>query len=89
MATVGAPARRSGHSRRAPGRPSLEQLFADASDNLIGVWRFRERGQPRRWCATFVVDGYYYDTTGKRTVHAALGAVLREINRVKQRGRET
>ena len=58
---------------------TLDDLFAATNDHLIGVWRFRERGRPALWCATFVLDGYYYDVSGKRTIKGALTAVLREI----------
>ena len=66
---------------------TLDDLFAATNDHLIGVWRFRERGRPALWCATFMLDGYYYDVSGKRTINGALTAVLREIARARRPAR--
>ena len=63
-----------------PSKPmTLEQLFKETDSYLIGVWRFRERGRPPLWCATFVMDGYYYDVSGQRALRGVLTAVRREI----------
>lgn len=60
----------------------LAQRFARVEDHLIGLWRFRERGRPPLWCATFEWGGYYYDITGKKTVAKALDAVHAELQRL-------
>lgn len=62
----------------------LKRNFERVEKHLIGLWRFRERGRRRLWCATYEVDGYYYDISGKPNVDEALEAVHREL--VKHRG---
>jgi hypothetical protein len=62
----------------------LAKRLKRVEKNLIGLWRFRERGKPRLWCATFEVGGYYYDTTGKRTLDQALDAVFKEVTKLKR-----
>ena len=75
--------RRTGKTK-APLPMTLDDLFSATNDHLVGVWRFRERGRPSLWCATFVIDGFYYDVSGKRTIAGVLRAVCREIARVKR-----
>ena len=56
----------------------------DIPDEVIGLWRFREVGKPRRWAATFCVRGHYFDTLGHTTLIACLKAVktrLRQLER--------
>lgn len=53
----------------------LKLLLEKAEPWIIGLWRFREAGKPKLWCATYCVNGCYYDVTGKRT----LEKVLREV----------
>ena len=55
--------------------------------HLIGLWRFHELGRPRMWCATYCVDGNYYDVSGKRTPVGALRGVLQGVNRLLARKR--
>jgi hypothetical protein len=62
----------------------LKQRFERVEQNLIGLWRFRERGKRRMWCATFEVGGYYYDITGKATIDKALDAVYSEIQKLER-----
>jgi len=50
-------------------------------DHFIGLWRFRIKGQRRLWCATLHIDGYYYDTWGKRTPEAALQAAYKTLTK--------
>jgi hypothetical protein len=66
----------------------LEKRLKRVEKNLIGLWRFRERGKPRLWCATFEVGGYYYDTAGKRTVDQALDAVFKQLTKLQRPGRK-
>lgn len=53
-------------------------------DEVIGLWRFREVGTPRRWAATFCVDGIYYDTVGHLTLRTCLAAVDRRLRALKR-----
>ncbi len=62
-----------------------EELFEQTDGYLVGLWRFRERGRTPLWCATYTVDGYYFDVSGKRTVAGALRAVLRDVKRSRRR----
>lgn len=53
-------------------------------DEVIGLWRFREVGKPRRWAATFAVDGLYYDTLGHRSIDACVAAVQQQLKRLRK-----
>ena len=64
---------------------TLEERFERVEGNLIGIWRFRQRGQQVKWCATYVYGGYYYDVEGKSTVDEALNAVHRNLTAMKKR----
>jgi hypothetical protein len=68
-------------------RLSLEDRLARVDDALIGLWRFRERGRPARWCATYVKDGFYYDVSGKANPAQAVDAVLRGLRKKHHRGK--
>ncbi len=63
---------------------TLEERFKRVENNLIGVWRFRERGKKRLWCATFFFQGDYYDTYGRQTLAVALNAVHKELCRLRK-----
>lgn len=64
---------------------SLEDRIRRVDKHLIGIWRFRERGKRRLWCATFQFGGYYYDIQGRRTLVSALNAVHRELCILKKK----
>lgn len=53
--------------------------------HLIGLWRFHELGKPRMWCATYCVDGKYYDVSSKRTAVGALRGVYQGVMRLQAR----
>ena len=57
-------------------------------DEVIGLWRFREVGKPRRWAATFCVDGHYYDTLGHRSLTTCLAAVARALRKIRRKDLE-
>ena len=56
-------------------------------DEIIGFWRFREVGQPRRWAATFVYRGSYYDTLGHKTLYACMDTVRSKLSKLRMRYR--
>jgi hypothetical protein len=64
---------------------SLARRFALVEENLIGVWRFHERGRQKLWCATYVFDGKYYDISGKRKLTAVLDAVHKNVLVLKEK----
>ena len=64
-------------------RASLESLFAKVDPDLIGVWKFRERGQPPVWCATVIVDGTYFDVEGSPTIAGVLEKTIQEIENAR------
>ncbi len=64
---------------------TLEDLFALTDGHLIGLWRFRERNKKPIWCATYTIDGFYYDISGKKTPDEALKGVLKQIRSAKKK----
>jgi len=56
-------------------------------DNLIGIWRFRELNKKPVWCATFVIDGYYYDVYGTYSVIETLDMVEQKIAKAKSKNK--
>ncbi|MGL4596151.1 MAG: hypothetical protein ACRCYO_01410 [Bacteroidia bacterium] len=64
---------------------SLEDLFSLTDGHLIGLWRFRERNKKPIWCATYTIDGFYYDISGKKTPDEALKGVLKQIRSAKKK----
>lgn len=63
---------------------SLEDKFARVKDVIIGLWRFRVKGEEPLWCCTYTMNGLYYDTRGATTVGQALDRVHRVIARKKK-----
>ncbi len=59
----------------------MKRQLDKLGDHFIGLWRFRIKGQPRLWCVTLHIDGYYYDTWGKRTPKAALQAAYQTLTK--------
>ena len=37
----------------------MKRQLDKLGDHFIGLWRFRIKGQPRLWCVTLHIDGYY------------------------------
>jgi len=64
---------------------TLEQRFERVEECLVGLWKFRVRGEKPRWCCTYTVDGCYYDTHGKPTKAAALDNVWRNLQQIRRR----
>ena len=60
----------------------MHQLLKELDKYLIGLWRFREAGKPRKWCATYCFDGDYYDVGGASTPEAALEKVSKNLKRM-------
>ena len=67
---------------------TLEKKLKKVEKNIIGLWKFRQRGKKTTWCTTFVFDGYYYDTYGKKTPEAALDAVQKELTKLNKKHRK-
>lgn len=63
---------------------TLSDRFDRVEDVFIGLWRYRVKGEQVRWCATFCLDGLYYDTWPKDTKEQ----VLDEVWRVKRQNRQ-
>jgi len=61
---------------------SIEKKLKRVESNLIGVWKFMERGKKPVWCTTFHHNGYYYDTRGKITFEDALEQVAIELKKL-------
>ena len=59
------------------------QLPKDVEDYIIGIWRFREVGEPRLWCITYCYEGYYYDVSGAKTLNSALNKLRKSIKKLK------
>lgn len=58
---------------------------ADVRRFIIGIWRFREAGRPRQWCATYCYRGHYYDAVGGATEQQAIEAVRRGLKKLRGR----
>ncbi len=58
---------------------TLEQHFERVTPELVGVWRFRVKGQKPKWCCTYTINGMYYDTMGADTIQEALTRVWRVV----------
>lgn len=61
------------------------KLPKDVEPYIIGLWRFREAGRPRLWCATYFYRGHYYDVWGHPTLDGALVKVRRGLARLRRR----
>ena len=72
-----------GARRRAP---SLDTRLERVMPVLIGLWRFRYKGNHPNWCCTWCYRGLYYDTYPKATPGEALDAVYRNW-RKRRRGK--
>lgn len=57
-------------------------LPPDVEPFIIGLWRFREAGRQRLWCATYCHDGKYYDVQGKRTLDGVIRGVRVGLRRL-------
>jgi len=64
---------------------TLEDRFDRVEEHLVGLWRFRVRGQKPKWCCTYVFDGCYYDTTGDETKDKALDNAHRNLTALRRR----
>jgi hypothetical protein len=62
---------------------TLTELLADVEEHLIGLWRFRERGKPKTWAATYCYRGHYYDVQGTPTPEDTLRQVRKNLRRLR------
>lgn len=65
----------------------FRRKLARVDEHLIGLWRFRRPDAPAHWCATFHHNGFYYDVSGKESIHSALDAVHDELERLRDKRR--
>jgi len=72
-------------AKTTPEELTLDDRFARIGDYLVGLWRFRVRGQKPKWCCTYVFDGFYYDTLGDETKEAALDKVHANLKQLIKR----
>ena len=49
---------------------------------IIGLWRFREAGRRRLWCATYCYRGRYYDVQGHVTLDETLAKVRNGFDQI-------
>lgn len=61
---------------------TIEQIL-NKNPELVGLWKFRQRGKKPVWCTTYTVNGCYYDTQGKATPKAALELFIKELKKIK------
>jgi len=61
---------------------TLEYRFNRIEKHLIGIWRFREHGKAKKWCATYCYNGDYFDTGQQRTKEKTLDIVFRTLKRM-------
>lgn len=64
--------------------PPVLVLPQDIEPFVIGLWRFREVGRPRRWCATYCYRGMYYDVAGCLTLDETVIAVRAGLSRLRR-----
>ena len=57
----------------------LTALFAEVEPFLVGVWKFKGRGQEARWRATVLVNGDYFDIRPEDTIGGALQSALNAV----------
>lgn len=62
---------------------NLESKFERVENHLVGIWRFRERKEKKKWAATYFVSGNYYDIYPVATIEKALDLVHSNIMRIK------
>ena len=62
---------------------TFEEKFEKLEGWLVGLWKFRVYGESPTWCTTYVIDGCYYDTFGKKTREEALDAMYRVLRQKK------
>lgn len=61
--------------------------FKKVEKHLIGIWRFKRLNEEKLWCATFEVEGEYYDVEGYADPVEALKRVYKDIQLVKREKR--
>lgn len=64
---------------------NLEKKWDRVQEWIIGIWRFRQKGKPIRWAATYCFDGCYYDIWPVKTQNMALDIVFRTIQKMKKK----
>ena len=63
---------------------SIEEQLKIVEKNIIGLWRFNIKGRKPKWCATYRIEGHYYDVEGCDTMGQALDRVIRQLKKSKK-----
>lgn len=58
----------------------FRNLFLEAESHLVGIWKYREKGEPVKWYATIIINGEYFDIEGFTEVYRTLEKVLEVVN---------
>lgn len=63
---------------------TLETKFNRVSSCLVGLWRFRERREDKKWAATYFYKGKYHDIYPVATVEKALDIVYANLQKMRK-----
>lgn len=66
-------------------KANLEEKFKRVSKQLVGVWRFKERTEDKKWAATYFFKGKYHDIYPVDTIEKALDIVYRNVIKMRNR----
>jgi hypothetical protein len=66
---------------------TLKNKFSKVEKHLIGLWKFREYNKPDKWCATFHINGFYYDIEGNKDIDETIELLYKKIQYIKKRKR--
>lgn len=66
---------------------TLEDKFKRVSKNIVGVWRFRERKEQKKWAATYFFKGKYHDIYPVETIEKALDIVYGNLVKLRNSNR--
>lgn len=61
---------------------TLEEKWKRVEENIIGIWRFRQKGKPILWAATYCFDGFYYDIYPVKNQRIALDIVFSNVQKM-------
>ncbi len=62
---------------------TLEAKFKRVSKNLVGLWRFKERREDKKWAATYFYKGLYHDIYPVATIEKALDTVYANLRNLR------
>lgn len=65
---------------------TLDQKFKRVSRNLVGLWRFKERREDKKWAATYFFKNHYHDIYPVATIEKALDIVYANISKMRKKG---